>query len=110
MKDTDVQDRIEKRKSSFPRGSFLYAISRLLERTAYYGLRSMFVLYLINGFLQMEDYEAVGIYGWFSTAIVLSAVVGAILGDLIIGNRIAIIVGIAMQAMGASLIIYLYFL
>lgn len=81
--------------------TFLYAISRTLERGAYYGLRSLIVLYMVGGILKMEREEALYIYGWFTTSFIFSQIFGAILGDLLIGNKRALIVGGIIQAIGA---------
>ena len=50
-----------------------YAISSLLERAAYYGLRAVAVLYMIGETLKMENREALTIYGWLTTSLVFSA-------------------------------------
>ena len=81
--------------------TFLYATSRTLERASYYGLRSLIVLYMIGGILQMERTEALNIYGWFTASLVFSNIIGAILGDLITGNKKALIIGGIIQALGA---------
>ncbi len=81
--------------------TFLYALSRTLERASFYGLRSLIVLYMIGGILQMEDVEALKIYGWFTASFLFSKIIGAILGDLIIGNKKALIIGGIIQALGA---------
>jgi POT family proton-dependent oligopeptide transporter len=81
--------------------TFLYALSRTLERASFYGLRSLIVLYMIGGILQMENVEALKIYGWFTASFLFSKIIGAILGDLIIGNKKAIIIGGIIQALGA---------
>ncbi len=51
--------------------------------------------------LKMEKDEAISIYGWFITLIVFSQIVGALLGDLLIGNKKSIIIGGIIQAVGA---------
>lgn len=81
--------------------TFLYALSRALERASFYGLRSIIVLYMIDESLQMENVEALKIYGWFTASFLFSIIFGAILGDLIIGNKKALIIGGIIQALGA---------
>lgn len=81
--------------------TFLYALSRTLERASFYGLRSLIVLYMIGEIIQMEKVEALKIYGWFTASFLFSKIIGAILGDLIIGNKKAIIFGGIIQALGA---------
>jgi len=81
--------------------TFLYALSRTLERASYYGLRSLIVLYMIGEILKMERAEALSIYAWFTASFLFSKIIGAIIGDLIIGNKKAIIIGGVIQALGA---------
>ena len=81
--------------------TFLYALSRTLERASFYGIRSLIVLYMIGESLKMEYTEALKIYGWFTASFLFSKIFGAILGDLILGNKKALIIGGIIQALGA---------
>ncbi|MEW7289743.1 MFS transporter [Aquimarina sp. 2304DJ70-9] len=81
--------------------TFIYACSRLFERASYYGLRSLLVLYMIGESLKMPTEEALSVYGWLTASIVFSQILGALFGDLIIGNKKSIILGGILQAMGA---------
>ncbi|NMM47664.1 peptide MFS transporter [Flammeovirgaceae bacterium KN852] len=49
----------------------------------------------------MEDVEAAKIYSVFTISVILSQFIGAIVGDLLIGNKKAIITGMLLQACGA---------
>lgn len=81
--------------------TFIYALSRLFERASYYGLRAIMVLYMIGESLQMSRDEALGIYGMFTLYLVFSQIPGALIGDLLIGNKRAMIAGGIIQAIGA---------
>lgn len=78
-----------------------YSISRMLERASYYGFRALVVLYMVGETLKMERTEALSIYGWFTASLVFSQIVGALFGDLLIGNKKSIIIGGIVQAIGA---------
>ena len=78
-----------------------YSISRMLERASYYGFRALVVLYMVGETLKMEDKEALSIYGWFTASLVFSQIIGALFGDLLIGNKKSIIIGGIIQAIGA---------
>jgi len=56
---------------------------------------------MISEGLNIENKEAFKIYGIFVSAMVFSNIIGAMLGDLIIGNRKSIITGCVIQALGA---------
>jgi POT family proton-dependent oligopeptide transporter len=81
--------------------AFVYAGSRLFERAGYYGLRAILVLYMISESIKMSEIEALKLYGTFTASVMLSQIVGALFGDLILGNRKAVIIGGALQAFGA---------
>jgi len=81
--------------------TFYYSLTRMLERASYYGLRALVVLYMTGEILKMDSTEALTIYGWFAGSVVFSQIFGALLGDLLIGNKKTIIVGGIIQALGA---------
>ncbi|PCJ63618.1 MAG: hypothetical protein COA58_15895 [Bacteroidetes bacterium] len=81
--------------------TLLYALSRALERASFYGLRSLIVLYMIGESLKMQQFAAFKIYSLFTASFLFSKVIGAILGDLVIGNKKALIIGGVIQALGA---------
>lgn len=80
--------------------SILYATSRALERGAYYGLRAILVLYLFHT-IRLSETEASEIYGLFIGTLVFSQLLGALLGDLVLGNKKALLIGGLLQAAGA---------
>jgi len=82
---------------TYSKDTFRYAISKILERGSYYGLRSLVVLYMVGEVLKMENAEALEVYGWFTASIVFSKIIGAIFGDLVVGNKRAIIIGAIIQ-------------
>jgi POT family proton-dependent oligopeptide transporter len=92
-------EKIQNQKHSIE--TFYYCLTRMLERASYYGLRALVVIYMTGEILKMESTEALTIYGWFAGSVVFSQIFGALLGDLLIGNKKAIIVGGIIQALGA---------
>src|SRR5690606_19254845 len=76
------------------------AITRMFERASYYGFRTLIVLYMVGETLKMERSEALSIYGWFTTLLVFSQILGAVLGDLVVGNKKLVFLGATLQAMG----------
>ncbi|PWH83795.1 hypothetical protein DIS18_04380 [Algibacter marinivivus] len=88
------------------KSSLIYALAYFFERASYYGVRSIIVLYMVSETLQMSNQEALVIYGWFSVFVGLSKVLGAFLGDLLIGNKTTILVGGALQALGCFILCY----
>ena len=83
------------------KATLLYSLSRLFERASYYGLRSLIILYMIGETIKMPQEKAFNIYGILTISILFSQILGALIGDLILGNRKAIIIGGIVQAIGA---------
>ncbi len=81
--------------------TFYYSLSRMLERASFYGFRALVVLYMINEPLKIKEVEAISIFGWFAASLMLSQIIGALLGDLLIGNKNSIVIGGVLQAIGA---------
>ena len=89
---------------SHSKETFLYSLSKMLERASYYGIRVLLVLYMVTGSLEMDKTEAFSIAGWFGLFLILAQITGAVLGDLLIGNKKSIIWGGMLQAVGAFLL------
>lgn len=90
---------------SHTKETYLFALSRLFERASYYGIRTLIILYMIDKTtLNMSRTDAYSIYGWVVGLLVLSNILGGILGDLVIGNRKSIIIGGLSQAIGAFIL------
>jgi len=78
--------------------------SKLLERMGYYGIRSILFLYLVNGPFALSKAEAASFYGNFTLAISILPLLGGLLGDLLIGARLASVIGVGLQTMGCFLL------
>jgi len=83
------------------RHTFIYACSKLLERAAFYGVRFLIVLYMTGDSIQMSREQALIVFSWFTGGFIVSHIIGGILGDLVFGNKRALIIGGAFQAIGA---------
>lgn len=83
-----------------PKQAYLFTLSRTLERASYYGMRSILILFLVKEIFVGDDGQASIVYGTFTGALILGKILGAFLGDLLIGNRRSIILGAIIQALG----------
>ncbi|WP_323787340.1 MFS transporter [Psychroserpens sp.] len=95
---------MEKHTHTF--NALLYAISNGIERASYYGIRSILILYMVSESLGMTRFEALGFYGWLTLSFYLSKVIGSLLGDLLIGNKLAILFGGLLQTLGCFLLCF----
>lgn len=83
-----------------PVGLFTLFFAEMWERFSYYGMRSLLILYLIKGFLGLNDGDAYGIYGAYTALVYATPFIGGIVADKLIGQRHAVILGGALMAAG----------
>ena len=81
--------------------SVVLMVSKALERGGYYGIRALLVIYMTGEVLAMESERALTIYGYIATILIGTEIVGGLLGDLVLGNKLVAIIGAAIQAIGA---------
>ena len=82
----------------YTKETYLYSIAGLLERASFYGLRALLLIYFFSEFQRIEILKTIE---WIATAYLISRIIGAVIGDLLLGNKKAIIVGGILNAMGA---------
>lgn len=80
--------------------SALLSLARLIERAAYYGIRTVLILYAIE-VLMVEREVALGLYGWFTAAVYFCYLIGGLLGSLALKPKVALLIGGSFQTMGA---------
>ena len=85
--------------------AFTYILSKMFERASYGGFRIILILYMIDEGLKMDRYEALNILGWFIASIFFSQIIGAILGDMVLGNKRSIIIGAILQTIGVFILL-----
>lgn len=83
------------------KSTYWLSFSTVLERAFFYGIRALLVLYLTSESFKMETSEAIKLYGWFTVTILVTRIIGGLIGDFIIGHKRTIIIGGILQAIGA---------
>ncbi len=79
----------------------LFVLSRVFDRAGFYGLRSLIVIYMISGTMNIPQDKAYYIYSLIGIGLGFSQVIGALFGDLLLGNKKTALIGCIMQAIGA---------
>ncbi len=79
------------------------SISKFLERFAFYGMRSILILYLVNQ-LSWEQSHASAVYGIFLLLISVLPLIGGLIGDLLLSTKTATIIGGFIQAAGCLIL------
>ena len=82
-----------------PKGLTTLFFTELWERFSFYGMRAILVLYLIsetdalNPGLGWTNQQAISLYGWYTALVYLACVPGGIIGDRVLSNKNAVLVG-----------------
>jgi len=84
--------------SGHPKGLYLLFVTEMAERFSYYGMRALFVLYLVAAFF--DSSMSSQIYGSYTGLVYLTPLLGGWISDRYWGNRRSIIVGGLTMAVG----------
>ncbi|RZJ67473.1 MAG: MFS transporter [Flavobacterium sp.] len=82
-----------------PNSAYILALAKLLERGAYYGVRALLTTHMVKSLYMKED-DALLFYSIALSCVYGTQVFGALIGDLILGNKYAAIFGGAIMANG----------
>lgn len=80
------------------------------ERFSYYGMRAIFVLYLItqttdtNPGLGWTNAEALALYGWYTMLVYVASIPGGIIADRLLGQKKSVIVGAVLLVIGHGIL------
>ena len=88
--------------SKHPSGLYLIFATGMAERFSYYGMRALFVLYLVAAFF--DSSTASQIYGSYTGLVYLTPLIGGYIADRYWGNNKSIIFGGVSMALGHFLL------
>ncbi len=94
-------DNAQAGKKMHPKGLYLLFVTEMAERFSYYGMRALFMLYLVAAFFTND--MASKIYGSYTGLVYLTPLLGGYIADRFWGNRRSIIVGGLIMAVGQFL-------
>jgi len=83
-----------------PVGLYTLFFAEMWERFSYYGMRALLVLYMIKGFLGMNDNAAYAVYGAYMALVYATPFIGGMLADRLLGARRAVVLGGLLMAAG----------
>ena len=83
-----------------PVGLYTLFFAEMWERFSYYGMRALLVLYMIKGFLGMNDNAAYAVYGAYTAVVYATPFIGGLLADRLMGARRAVVLGCLLLAAG----------
>ncbi len=88
---------------SHPKGLYLLFMTEMWERFSYYGMRALFILFLVKAVLFTKA-DASNLYGSFTGMVYLMPLLGGYISDRYWGNRRSIVVGGVLMAVGHFLL------
>ncbi len=92
-----------KKTKGHPKGLYLLFVTEMWERFSYYGMRALFMLYMVQALL-FDKGTASSIYGSYTGLVYLTPLIGGYIADRYWGNRRSIIIGSLTMAMGQFLL------
>ncbi|RMC99140.1 MFS transporter [Aquitalea palustris] len=90
---------------SHPKGLYLLFVTEMWERFSYYGMRAIFVLFMIKA-LMFDKAHAADIYGTYTGLVYLTPLIGGYIADRYWGNRRSILAGGVLMACGQFLLFF----
>lgn len=82
-----------------PKGLYLLFVTEMWERFSYYGMRALFMLYMVQALL-FDKETASEVYGSYTGLVYLTPLIGGYIADRYWGNRRSIVVGALTMAIG----------
>ena len=86
-----------------PKGLYLLFATEMWERFGYYGMRALFMLYMVQALL-FDKEMASQVYGSYTGLVYLTPLIGGYITDKYFGNRRSIVVGAVVMAIGQFLL------
>ncbi|MGF1644517.1 MAG: peptide MFS transporter [Thiotrichales bacterium] len=87
------------RNARHPRGLYVLFFTEMWERFSYYGMRALLVLYLVNG-MEVPRESALSVYAAYTALVYLTPILGGYFADRWLGQRVAVVIGGIVMALG----------
>ena len=91
------------KKQSHPKGLWVLFGTEMWERFNFYGMRTILTLFIINALMMSEEQSSL-IYGGFLGLCYLTPMLGGFIADRFLGNRLCIMLGGLLMAIGQMLL------
>lgn len=88
-----------------PKGLYLLFVTEMWERFSYYGMRALFMLYMVQALLFNKE-TASQVYGSYTGLVYLTPLLGGYIADRYWGNRRSIVTGAITMAIGQLMMFF----
>lgn len=92
-------------KQDQPKGVYLLFFVEMWERFAYYGMRALLVLYMVETLLFSVE-KSSQIYGFYTGLVYLTPILGGYIADRFLGQRKCISIGTILMCIGLFLLAF----
>ncbi|MCC9608033.1 peptide MFS transporter [Blastopirellula sp. JC732] len=82
-----------------PKGLYVLFLTEMWERFSFYGMRALLVFYLTKHFL-FGDHAALGLYGAYVALGYATPVIGGLIADRYLGQRVSVTLGAILMCLG----------
>jgi POT family proton-dependent oligopeptide transporter len=101
---SDTNDMFKSKVLGHPSGLFVLFFTEMWERFSYYGMRALFVLFLVSavglGGWDWPREQALALYGTYTALVYLTPILGGMLADRYLGYRRAVVIGAVIMTLG----------
>jgi POT family proton-dependent oligopeptide transporter len=88
-----------------PLGLYVLFFTEMWERFSYYGMRALLMLYMLNYFKWLQK-DASTVYKVYVSFVYVTPIIGGYLADRFLGNKLAVIIGSILMAVGQFLLAF----
>ena len=92
-------------KPRHPKGLWVLFGTEMWERFNFYGMRTILTLFIVNALMMSKEQSSI-IYGGFLGLCYLTPMLGGFIADRFLGNRLCILLGGLMMAVGQMLLFF----
>ncbi|MGB3773706.1 MAG: peptide MFS transporter [Leeuwenhoekiella sp.] len=95
-----------------PIGLYILFFTELWERFSYYGMRALFVLYLVaeqnsdNPGFGWTNTEALSLYSWYTMLVYIASIPGGWVADKLLGQKKTVLIGGILLCIGHSILAF----
>lgn len=87
-----------------PAALFVLFFTEMWERFSYYGMRALLTVFLVSeiskGGWGWTNAEAMGLYGWYTSLVYATPLIGGMIADKLTGFKKAILIGALLMTLG----------
>jgi POT family proton-dependent oligopeptide transporter len=100
----NIEKNVQPQVIGHPAGLFVLFFTEMWERFSYYGMRALFVLFLVSdiaaGGWAWPREEALKLYALYTGLVYVTPIFGGILADKVFGHRLAVLIGAILMTLG----------